>query len=163
MLRGIVELIRRSAASCRRPPADAMSAPPCVSQSPPGGGPGVHDNRGIVGEFARIFYDERDVRRAFERYVAADYIQHNPNIADGREAAIEALTPLFTSPDFHVEIRHVIVDGNMAVLHLFARRTAAVRGGAVADIYRLQDGKIVEHWDVLQEIPERSANPHPMF
>lgn len=55
-------------------------------------------NRAIVEDFARLFYTERDVRQAFEKHVAPDYIQHNPGIADGREAAIRALTPMFSGP-----------------------------------------------------------------
>ena len=49
------------------------------------------------------------------------------------------------------------------MIHLHGQPDPASRGGAVADIYRLKDGKIVEHWDVLQPVPETSANPHPMF
>ena len=52
-------------------------------------------NRAIITDFARLFYEKRDVRGAFERYVAPDYIQHNANILDGREAAIAALEPMF--------------------------------------------------------------------
>jgi len=121
------------------------------------------DNRRIVSQFVRIFYDERDVRRAFEGYVVPDYVQHNPNIRDGREAAIQALTPLFSNPSVHLEVRHVLVDGDMAVVHLFARSAPDARGAAVADIFRLSHGKIVEHWDIIEDIPEKTANPHPMF
>ncbi len=120
-------------------------------------------NRAIVEDFARLFYTERDVRRAFERHVAPDYIQHNPGIADGREAAIKALTPMFSRPEARFEVKRILVDGDLAAIHLFGRGDPATPGAAVADIYRLKDGKIVEHWDILQPIPTRSANPHPMF
>ena len=120
-------------------------------------------NRAIVEDFARIFYTERDVRRAFERHVAPDNIQHNPGIADGREAAIKALTPMFSRPEARFEVKRILVDGDLAAIHLFGRGDPATPGAAVADIYRLKDGKIVEHWDILQPIPTRSANPHPMF
>ena len=115
-------------------------------------------NRRIVTEFARIFYTERSVRTAFQTFVSDRYIQHNPKIADGREAAIAALAPKFSAPGALFEIRHIIVDGNMAVIHLRGRPSAEALGGAVADIYRLENGKIVEHWDVLQPIPAKSAN-----
>lgn len=120
-------------------------------------------NRKLVEDFARIFYAEKDVKRAFETYVAPDYIQHNPGIADGRAAAIAALAPMFSAPGATFEVKRILVDGDLAMIHLFGRGDPATRGAAVADIYRLKDGKIVEHWDILQPMPEKSANPHPMF
>lgn len=120
-------------------------------------------NRKLVQDFARIFYAEKDVRRAFETYVVPDYIQHNPGIADGRAAAIAALEPMFSAPGATFEVKRIVVDGDYAVIHLFGRGDPKTAGAAVADIYRLKDGKIVEHWDILQPMPDKSANPHPMF
>jgi predicted SnoaL-like aldol condensation-catalyzing enzyme len=121
------------------------------------------DNRAVIEDFVELFYRRRDVRAAFERHVAPDYIQHNPGIADGRDAAITALEPKFSSPGFSTDIKLVLVDGDHAAIHLHARRAPGERGGAVADLYRLAGGRIVEHWDVLQPVPESSANDHPMF
>jgi predicted SnoaL-like aldol condensation-catalyzing enzyme len=120
-------------------------------------------NRAIVSRFVDLFYRQKKVRAAFEAYVSENYIQHNPEIADGREAAILILEPMFSKPTFTVDVKRIIVDGDIAVVHLFARSTPQERGGSVMDMFRLKDGKIVEHWDVLQAIPEKSANPHPMF
>ena len=120
-------------------------------------------NRAVITDFARLFYTEKQVRTAFERYVAADYIQHNPGIADGRAAAIAALEPKFSSPSARFAVKRILVDGEYAMIHLHARPDEQSRGGAVADIYRLHGGKVVEHWDVLQPIPAESKNPHPMF
>ena len=120
-------------------------------------------NRKVITDFAQIFYAERDVKRAFEAHVVPGYIQHNPGIADGRDAAVAALTPMFSAPGAEFEVKRIVVDGDLAVIHLFGRGDAKTRGAAVADIYRLKDGKIVEHWDILQPMPEKSANPHPMF
>lgn len=120
-------------------------------------------NRKVIQDFARIFYQEKDVKRAFESYVVPGYIQHNPGIADGRDAAVAALTPMFSAPGSRFEVKRIVVDGDLAVIHLFGQGDPATRGAAVADIYRLKDGKIVEHWDILQPMPEKSANPHPMF
>lgn len=128
-----------------------------------GNGPAAADNRRIVEDFARMFYVERDVRQAFETYVAPDYIQHNPGVPDGREAAIALLQPMFSDRNRSFEVRRILVDGDLAAIHIFARPDPAARGAAVADFYRLKDGKIVEHWDVIQPIPEKSANAHPMF
>ena len=120
-------------------------------------------NRKLVSDFVRVFYQDRDVRRAFEQYVAPDYVQHNPNIADGREAAIAALTPLFSRKDVELQVRRVIVDGDIAVVLISARDPSTPRGSAVADIFRLSNGRIVEHWDILQAVPEHPVNPHPLF
>ena len=117
-------------------------------------------NRSIVDDFVELFYAHRAVRLAFERHVALGYIQHNPSLPDGREAAIELLEPMFSSPSF---TKRVLVDANLAAIHIHARPTPDVLGGAVVDIFRLEGGKIVEHWDVLQPWPETSVNPHPMF
>lgn len=120
-------------------------------------------NRAIITDFARLFYDKRDVRAAFAKYVAKDYIQHNANILDGREAAIAALEPMFRQEGSRFEIKRIVVDGDMAVIHLHGRAGAQGNGGTVADIYRLKHGKIVEHWDVLQPIADKPVNPHAYF
>ncbi|MFE8585331.1 nuclear transport factor 2 family protein [Sphingomonas sp. NCPPB 2930] len=120
-------------------------------------------NRAIITDFADHFYTRRDVAGAFARYVVPDYIQHNPGLADGREAAVAALAPKFATPGARFDVKRIIVDGDMAVIHLHGRTDPASAGGAVADIYRLKDGKIAEHWDVIQPMPTTSRNPHPMF
>jgi predicted SnoaL-like aldol condensation-catalyzing enzyme len=120
-------------------------------------------NRQIVTSFADLFYRQRKVREAFEGFVAENYTQHNPNIADGREAAIAALTPLFNRTDLQFNIRHILVDGNQAAIHLHAISPDTPRGTSVVDMFRLEGGRIVEHWDVLQPVPAESKNAHPMF
>lgn len=121
------------------------------------------DNRAIVTEFAHLFYAKRDVRQAFENFVAAGYIQHNPGIADGRDAAVAALQPMFSEPGREFRIMRVLVDGDMAVIHVHAITEPGARGASVFDMYRLAHGKIVEHWDAIQPVPETAANEHPMF
>lgn len=118
--------------------------------------------RAIVTGFVSLFYLERDVRGAFERFVAPGYIQHNPAIPDGRDAAITALTPMFADPDFHADLKRVLADGDYGVIHLHGYRRDQ-RGGAVMDLYRVADGQIVEHWDVIQAIPETARNDHPLL
>lgn len=120
-------------------------------------------NRAAVTDFARLFYTERDVRGAFATYVAEDYTQHNPGIADGRAAAVALLEPMFSEPSREFRIKQILVDGDMAVIHVHAIPAPGERGASVFDMYRLADGKIVEHWDAIQPVPETAANPHPMF
>jgi len=97
----------------------------------------------------------------FDTYVAADLIQHDPSLADGRIAIKEFCRQLFQSSPtamcYHVE--RVAADGNLVWIH----HLSPARQHAVVSIFRLKDGLIREHWDVIQPIPETSLNPHPMF
>lgn len=122
------------------------------------------DNRRARFErFVELFYTQKRVRDAFEYLVAEDYRQHNPGIADGRENAIAALLPKFDgSPEARFEVLRTIVESDFAMAHVRASRPG-VPEAAVADIYRFQDGRIVEHWDVLQAVPADAVHDHPMF
>lgn len=119
-------------------------------------------NRELMADFARILYAERDPRTAFARYVAADYVQHNPGLPDGPAAAVEALEPKFQADGARFEVQRILVDGDLAVVHVRASRPGAP-DAAVADFYRVANGRVVEHWDVLQSVPPTAANAHPMF
>jgi predicted SnoaL-like aldol condensation-catalyzing enzyme len=123
----------------------------------------AEDNRANFERFVDIFYTRKRVAEAFAFLVADDYRQHNPTIPDGPAAAVEALTPKFDgSPDARFEVQRVLVDGDLAMVHVRASRPGAP-DAAVADIYRFHDGRIVEHWDVLQPVPEAAVHDHPMF
>nr|WP_256869476.1 nuclear transport factor 2 family protein [Sphingobium lactosutens] len=110
------------------------------------------DNRAIVADFVDRFYMKRDVAGAFAAHVGPDYIQHNPGLPDGTKAAVEALGPMFARPGSRFEVKHLLIDGDLALVHLFGQGNPDTPGAAVADLYRLKDGKVVEHWDVLQPI-----------
>jgi predicted SnoaL-like aldol condensation-catalyzing enzyme len=70
---------------------------------------------------------------------------------------------MFAEAGREFRIKRILVDSDMAVIHVHAIPNPGARGASVFDMYRLQDGKIVEHWDVIQPLPEISANDHPMF
>ena len=108
--------------------------------------------RAVVERFVDEFYTRKDVKGAFETFVVADYIQHNPGLEDGRAAAQAALTPMFAESGAQFDVKHVLVDGNMALVHLFGRGDPKTLGAAVVDLYRLRSGRVVEHWDVIQPI-----------
>jgi predicted SnoaL-like aldol condensation-catalyzing enzyme len=123
----------------------------------------VSGERAAFERFVELFYTRKRVAEAFAFLVAEDYRQHNPNIADGRQAAVDALTPKFNgSPEARFEVQRIIVDGDLAMVHVKASRPGAP-DAAVADIYRFEDGRIVEHWDVLQPVPVHAVHDHPMF
>ncbi len=136
----------------------AGAATPALAQG------GKCTTKSVIDAFVPLFYAKRDVKTAFETWVAPDYIQHNPVAKDGRDNAIAALKPFFDSmPGMSYTVARVIVDGDLAAVHNKLKMNAADRGSAVVDIFRVKDCKIAEHWDVIQAIPEKSANDHPMF
>ena len=119
--------------------------------------------REMVEDFAELFYRQRQPRLAFEKHVAVDYIQHSPKLADGREAALAMLEPLFGGEGARFDVLRIIVEDPYAVIHLHGRPDSQGPGVAVADIYRIENGKIVEHWDVIQPVPGDSPNPRSMI
>ncbi len=121
------------------------------------------DNRAAFERFCDLFYTHKRVADAFAFLVAPAYRQHNPTIPDGPDAAVGMLTPKFDgSPEASFEIQRILVDGDLAMVHVKASRPG-VPDAAVADIYRFESGRIVEHWDVLQQVPVHAAHDHPMF
>jgi predicted SnoaL-like aldol condensation-catalyzing enzyme len=118
----------------------------------------------VVTAFMTQFYIQKDVRGAFETWVDPGYIQHNPMAATGRDAAIGFLEPFFkANTGMRYEIKRVIAEGDLVVVHSWGRFNADDRGMAVVDILRVKGCKVVEHWDVLQPVPEKAANTNTMF
>ncbi len=92
------------------------------------------------------------------------YTQHNPVAADGPEGLkgfIAFLKDKF--PNNRSEIKRIFADGDYVIVHVHAVREPGTRGNAIIDIFRLENGKVVEHWDVVQPIPEKPANNNGMF
>ncbi|MFQ5661054.1 MAG: ester cyclase [Gammaproteobacteria bacterium] len=113
------------------------------------------------------FYDKAINQKDFEaasKYLGPKYIQHNPMAADGPEGLKSFLEFARTNlPDYHTEFKRVFADGDYVIVHALAKRNAQDRGSAVIDIFRLENGKVVEHWDVVQPIPEKANNSNGMF
>jgi predicted SnoaL-like aldol condensation-catalyzing enzyme len=121
-------------------------------------------NKQTVLAFYTLAFNDKQPAAAVAKYVGAEYIQHNPQAADGAEAFIQFVTGFAAQfPQVSVDIKRVVAEGDLVVTHSLLKVAPEDRGTAAADFFRLQDGKIVEHWDVLQPIPETAANDHPMF
>jgi predicted SnoaL-like aldol condensation-catalyzing enzyme len=113
------------------------------------------------------FYNQALNEKNFEaasKYLGTRYIQHNPVAADGPEGLkgfIGFLRDKF--PQSRSEIKRVFADGDFVILHVHSVREPGTRGRAIIDLFRLENGKIVEHWDVVQDVPEKAANANGMF
>jgi predicted SnoaL-like aldol condensation-catalyzing enzyme len=118
----------------------------------------------VVTHFMSTLYVDKKVRMAFETWVDPGYIQHNPLAQSGRQAAIDFLEPFFAQhPDIKYSIKRIVAEGNLVAVHSHGVFTPEDRGIAVIDILRVEGCKVVEHWDVVQAVPEKSANSNGMF
>ncbi len=120
-------------------------------------------NKRLVKEFYGLAFNEHRPVDAANKFLAADYKQHNPMAADGRSGFIAAFGGQSKSDQSKIEFKRFIAEGDLVVIHSLGRRNANDRGVAVIDIFRVKGNKIVEHWDVIQPIPEKSANNNTMF
>ncbi|WP_422389791.1 nuclear transport factor 2 family protein [Bradyrhizobium septentrionale] len=120
-------------------------------------------NRKAVLAFYEKGLNQKDADAALA-YVGNRHVQHNPGAADGPDGFRKFIGFLREKfPNSHSEIKRSFVDGDYVILHVHAVREPGTRGNAIVDIFKLEDGKIVEHWDVVQPIPETPANSNTMF
>lgn len=120
-------------------------------------------NRQAVLAFYEKGLNQKDADAAL-KYVGERYVQHNPNAADGPDGFRKFIAFLRDkAPHSHSEIKKSFVDGDFVILHVHSIREPGTRGNAITDIFKLEQGKIVEHWDTVQPIPEASANTNSMF
>ena len=120
-------------------------------------------NKKIVVDFYNLALNQKDFDAA-AKYFGPRYIQHNPSAPDGIEGFKRLVAFLKEKfPNSRSEIKRVIAEGDIVVLHVHSVREPGQRGRAIVDMFRLENGKIVEHWDVIQDIPEKPTNDNTMF
>ncbi|MCF7767659.1 nuclear transport factor 2 family protein [Achromobacter pulmonis] len=121
-------------------------------------------NKDIVMAFFRMMFQDREIDEAARLYLGKPYIQHNPYMRDGVEPMLDFFPRYFEQhPQASVDIKRVIAEGDLVMIHNLWKESPEDRGQAVVDIFRVENGKIVEHWDVSQEIPDNPANQNGMF
>ena len=120
-------------------------------------------NKKTVLEFYDLAINKKDFDAA-SKFIGPRYVQHNPRAADGPEGLKAFLAFLREKfPDYHSEIKRVFADGDYVIVHVHNVPAPGNRGAAIIDIFKLENVKVVEHWDVRQDIPEQSANSNTMF
>lgn len=119
------------------------------------------NNKKLVADFYQELFGDKNIE-AVDKYLTEGYIQHNPGLPDGRAALKEGVTLWFKgAPQEKVDIQHLSADGDLVYIH--TKSKMGPKTVSIIDIFRVDHGKIAEHWDVIQEVPEKSANAHPMF
>jgi len=120
-------------------------------------------NKKVVLEFYDLAINQKKAE-ALDRFFGGRYTQHNPMAADGPEGLKGFIAYMKErTPKAKTRIKKVFADGDYVVLHVHFKSEPSARGQAIVDIFKLENGKVVEHWDVIQDIPEKAANKNGMF
>lgn len=123
----------------------------------------MEKNKELVKDLLNKAFNEKNVTAAAE-LLTERYIQHNPQVPTGKEGFLKAIPGFYSMfPDLKMEIKKLFADGDYVIAHSHYQFTKEGNGSAVVDIFKIKDGKVDEHWDVLQEIPAQAANNNTMF
>jgi predicted SnoaL-like aldol condensation-catalyzing enzyme len=146
----------KAKASVRRTLRKAAGKEPSVAAQ-------LAHNKKLVLDFYRKLIGDKDYEAA-RVYMGTEYRQHAPYATDGHAGIAEWVRKFKEGfPQHHYEVKKVIAEGDLVVLHLHGKSGPHPHGESVVDIFRIQDGKVVEHWDVIQPIPEHADNANTMF
>jgi predicted SnoaL-like aldol condensation-catalyzing enzyme len=120
-------------------------------------------NKKFVADFFHILYNEKDLTRA-RSMMLPGFINHHPHGGNGADGTLNAMSEhLFKKyPDFSVEIKRIAAEGDLVWIQCYTKDNKEDHGKMSMDIWRIQEGKIAEHWDIIQEVP-KDIDPSFMF
>ena len=125
--------------------------------------PDTEANKQTVRAFYETAFNTKDLE-AVAAFIGDRYIQHNPEIADGLDGLLARLAHLKQAfPKLRVEVKRLVAEGEYVTAQVHGIREPGQHGLAIMDIFRLDGGKLVEHWDVIQPVPEHAVNSNGMF
>ena len=121
-------------------------------------------NERLVLDFYNLAFNAHQPAEAAQRYIGSTYIQHNPLVANGAAPFVQHFSEFFKQhPASKLDMVRVISEGDLVVVHSKFTSGPEEAGQAIIDIFRIAGGKLVEHWDVIQQIPDHTANGNTMF
>lgn len=125
----------------------------------------LEKNKRLVTEFYDLAFNKHKPTEAAKKYIGNKYIQHNPFVPNGAEAFYTYFEGHFKkNPESRAIFKRVAADGDLVFLHLHSKENAKDPGRAIVDIFRIENDKIVEHWDVVQDVPTKDlGNTNTMF
>jgi predicted SnoaL-like aldol condensation-catalyzing enzyme len=121
-------------------------------------------NKRLAKECLDMIFNQQNPQQAVTQYIADNYRQHNPDAPDGPQGVIEyASGYIKANPKMHIDFKRIIAEGDYVVVHSHLKPNPSDRGLSVVDIFRVENGKLAEHWDVMQPVSAHPANGNSMF
>jgi len=124
----------------------------------------LDENKRLVTEFYELAINQQKPAEAARRYIEFPYRRHDPEVVDGPDGFVQFISAMQEKhPKLKIVISKVLADDDLVALHVHLTREASDPGLAIAELFRLKNGKIIEHWDVVQPVPAETASGNSMF
>lgn len=121
-------------------------------------------NKKLARDFYELEFNRHEPRESAALYIGDQHIQHNPFVPNGAAPFVEYFEGYFKDhPKPHLVSSHILAKGYLVALHLNSKADEKDRGRSIADIFRIEKDKVVEHWDVAQIVPEKTVSGNTMF